>query len=125
MLRLQGWNKIKHAQFSIQVQDYKALADKMKSMTPEQQKAYAMQMAQQMQSANHTTKPPAENPEAAKLVASNQTIVYQLRQLSDEFGAKVRAIKEKEAAERDAVKTTGLYQVARRPIKRAYRHVVV
>jgi hypothetical protein len=86
-----------------QVQDYKAMAAKMKEMTPEQQKAYAMQIAQQMQSSRSTGQ--MENPAAARIVGTNQTNVMQLKQLGDEFAAKVRAIREKEKAERDAVKT--------------------
>lgn len=88
---------------SAQVQDYKAMAEKMKSMTPEQQKAFVMQMAQKMQNANHATTE-MENPATAKLVASTQAIVIQLKQLGDEFAAKIRAIRDKEKAERDAVK---------------------
>lgn len=86
-----------------QVQNYKAMAAKMKEMTPEQQKAYAMQIAQQMQSSRPTGQ--MENPAAARIVGTNQTNVMQLKQLGDEFAAKVRAIRDKEKAERDAIKT--------------------
>jgi hypothetical protein len=86
-----------------QLQDYKTMAAKMKEMTPEQQKAYVMQVAQQMQSSRSTSQ--IENPAAARIVGTTQTIVFQLKQLGDEFSAKVRAIKDKEKAERDAVKT--------------------
>lgn len=88
---------------SAQVQDYKALAAKMKSMTPDQQKAYAMQMAKQMQNSNHSTAV-MENPATGELVGKTQTLVIQLRQLDDELAAKVRAVRDKEKAERDAVK---------------------
>ncbi|HEY9000260.1 MAG TPA: hypothetical protein VIM89_02820 [Mucilaginibacter sp.] len=86
-----------------QVQDYKAMAAKMKEMTPDQQKAYAMQIAQQMQSSRSTAQ--MENPAAARIVGTNQTNVMQLKQLGDEFAAKLRALKGQEKTERDAVKT--------------------
>ena len=86
-----------------QVQDYKAMAAKMKDMTPDQQKAYAMQIAQHMHSANNSTSN-MENPAGAKIVGGNQTNIFQLKQLADEFAAKFRAISDKEKTERDAVK---------------------
>jgi hypothetical protein len=89
-----------------QVQDYKAMAAKMKSMTPEQQKAYAMQMAQQMRNSNHAPSAASmENPQTAKMVSKAfTTATVQLKQLDDEFGAKARQMNSEEKAERDAVK---------------------
>jgi len=86
-----------------QVQDYKAMAAKMQEMTPEERKAYAMQMAQQMQGNRSTVQ--MENPTGARIVGSNQTLIMQLKQLGDEFAAKARAIKNQEKTERDAIKT--------------------
>jgi len=86
-----------------QVQDYKAMAAKMQEMTPEERKAYAMQMAQQMQGNRSTVQ--MENPTGARIVGSNQTLIMQLKQLGDEFAGKVRTIKNQEKADRDAVKT--------------------
>ncbi|MBS1527913.1 MAG: hypothetical protein JST19_19870 [Bacteroidetes bacterium] len=87
-----------------QVQNAQALAAKMQSMTPDQQKAYAMQMAQNMQHSYTRSPAMAENPQIAKLVGQTQTIAAtQLVPLDNEFAAKYRELIEKEVKEKAQV----------------------
>jgi hypothetical protein len=93
-----------------QVNDYKALAAKMQNMTPEQRKAYATQMAQQMQSNNHSASV-SESPATAKLVGQTfTTATATFRQLADELAAKMRQLKSEESTEIAAVKAPNTAQ---------------
>ena len=90
------------------IQSYKDMAAKMQSMTDDQKKAYAMQMAQQMQKQYMTTPPAAmvENPATAKMVMLTRAIVTdQLVPLDNEMAGKFRDLAAQEKAERDAIKT--------------------
>ncbi|HVS92180.1 MAG TPA: hypothetical protein VHE59_09125 [Mucilaginibacter sp.] len=87
-----------------QVQNAQAIAVKMQSMTPDQQKAYAMQMAQNMQHSYSRSPAMAENPQIAKIVGQTQELAAtQLVPLDNEFAAKYRELIEKEASEKGQV----------------------
>jgi len=73
-----------------QVEDSKQLAERLKNMTPEQQKQWAMQMAQEKQKGAGASSIP-DNSEFVKLVFQTQDIaVNQLKKLNDEFAGKLR-----------------------------------
>lgn len=70
----------------------KGLAEDLKSMTPDQQKAFAMQMAQQRQK-NAGASSMQDDPMLANLVMkTNDMAVNQMKALDDEFSAKLKAI---------------------------------
>lgn len=73
-----------------QVEDSKQLAERLKSMTPEQQKQWALQMAQEKQKGAGAS-PIQDNSEVVKLVFQTQDIATnQLKKINDEFAAKLR-----------------------------------
>ncbi|MBS1917582.1 MAG: hypothetical protein JST87_15030 [Bacteroidetes bacterium] len=81
----------------------KQLAEQLKNMTPEQQKAWAMQQAQQqMANASH---PIQDDGATAKLVMqTNDMAVNQLGALNRELAAKMREIMEASSKEKETVK---------------------
>lgn len=88
-----------------QVQDAQALAAKMQSMSQDERKAYAMQMASQMQS-SYAQNAMSESPSTAKLVMATYSIATtQLTPLQNEFMSKYRDLISKEDAEKAAVPT--------------------
>jgi len=88
-----------------QVQDAQALAAKMQSMSQDERKAYAIQMASQMQS-SYAQNAMSEKPGTARLVMATYNIATtQLTPLQNEFMAKYRDLISKEDAEKAAVTT--------------------
>ncbi len=85
----------------------KQLAEEIKSMTPEQQKEFAMQMAQQ-QMKNAKAAPMQDDAATIKSVYDAQNIAtIQMKSVNDELSNKLHAIdqaasKEKEAVQRDS-----------------------
>ena len=72
-----------------QVADLQKLADQLKNMTPDQQKAYAMQMAQKQMNTPHT-QPLQDDAATYKLVSqTNQIGAMQMKSLNDEFSKKL------------------------------------
>jgi hypothetical protein len=68
------------------------MAEKMKSMTPDQQKAYAMQIAQQQQQ-NRTAQQVQDNPALTKLVYETYDLaINKMKAVDDEFAARLRAL---------------------------------
>ncbi|HVM88881.1 MAG TPA: hypothetical protein VMT76_11900 [Puia sp.] len=76
------------------VSDAKALAETLKSMTPEQQKAWAQQVAQdRMKNAGSAGASPQDNAETSKTVFQTQDIaVNQMKTLNDEMLQKMNEI---------------------------------
>jgi len=88
-----------------QIDDARALAAKMQSMSQDERRAYAMQMAQNMQANRQVSAANSEDPQNARLVmATVDLVTRQLKLLDDEFAAKARGLREEERKERDAVK---------------------
>jgi hypothetical protein len=72
------------------IEDSKKLAEKLKNMTPEEQKQWAMQMAQEKQKGAGASSI-QDDAQTAKLVFQTQDIaVNQLKRMNDEFAAKLR-----------------------------------
>jgi hypothetical protein len=70
----------------------KDLAEQVKNMTPEQQKEFAMQMAQQQQK-NRAAQPMQDNAAVSKLVYETYDLaVNKMRVVNDEFAAKLKAM---------------------------------
>lgn len=87
------------------VQDAQALAAKMQSMSADERKAYAMQMASQMQS-SYMQNAMAENPTTARLVMTTFNLATnQLTPLQTEFMNKYRDLIVQEDQEKAAVPT--------------------
>jgi hypothetical protein len=87
-----------------QVQDAKALAAKMQSMSDDERKAYVMQMASQMQNSYMQNNAMSESPAVARLVMATQSIAAtQLVPLQSEFDTKYRALIVQEDQEKAAV----------------------
>jgi hypothetical protein len=81
-----------------QAADAQALAEKLKAMTPEQQKEWAMQMASQRSAT--AGKPIQDDPSLMKMVMQAQNIaVNQMKAVNDEFAAKYRTASEAADAE--------------------------
>ncbi|HEY4155710.1 MAG TPA: hypothetical protein VGM24_09780 [Puia sp.] len=89
----------------------KQLAQKMNSMTDEQKKAFAMQIAQQqIQNAGHSAVV-QDDPATIKLVYQTQDIASrQLRALDDEFSAKLKAVQASAEKEEQAMKEPDLHK---------------
>ncbi|HEX4374928.1 MAG TPA: hypothetical protein VHZ50_16610 [Puia sp.] len=84
----------------------KQLADKLKSMTPEQQKQWAMQMAQQNQQQYVNASAIHDDATTSKLVMqTNDMAVNQLSALNREFAAKLRDVMDASSKEVNAVKS--------------------
>ena len=84
----------------------KALAEKLKSMTPEQQKQWAMQMAQQNQQQYANANAIHDDAATSKLVMqTNDMAVNQLSALNREFAAKLRDIMDASSKEVSAIKS--------------------
>jgi hypothetical protein len=79
-----------HAPSQDQAEAIKADAEKLKTMTPEQQRAYAMQMSQKYGGGN--SKPLQDDAATIQTVMKAQNIaVIQMKTLDDEFANKIRA----------------------------------
>jgi len=84
----------------------KQLAEKLRTMTPEEQKQWAMQMAKQNQQQYASNQPIHDDMETSKLVMqTNDMAVNQLSALNREFAAKLRDIMDASAKEIAAVKS--------------------
>ena len=84
----------------------KQMAEKLKSMTPEQQKQWAMQMAQQNQQQYANGRSMQDDAETSKLVfQTNDMAVNQLSALNREFAAKLREVMDASSKEISAVKS--------------------
>jgi len=84
----------------------KQTAEKLKSMTPEQQKEWAMQMAQQNQQKYANTRPIQDDAATSKLVMqTNDMAVNQLSALNREFAAKLRDVMDASSKEISAIKS--------------------
>jgi hypothetical protein len=84
----------------------KQLAEKLKSMTPEQQKQWAMQMAQQNQQQYANARPIQDDAETSKLVMqTNDIAVNQLSALNREFAAKLRDVMNESSKEISTIKS--------------------
>ena len=82
----------------------KDMAEKVKNMTPEQQREFAMQMAQQQQQ-NRTAQPVQDNATVSKLVYETYDLaVNKLKVVNDEFAARLRAMNGATSAEVNALK---------------------
>jgi hypothetical protein len=84
----------------------KQLADKLKSMTPEQQKQWAMQMAAQNQQAYANANAVHDDAATSRLILqTNDLAVNQLSALNREFAAKIRDITDASSKEVSAVRS--------------------
>ena len=82
----------------------KDLGEQLKSMTPEQQKEFAMQMAQQQQK-SRASQPIQDNAAISKLVfETNDMAVNKMRAINDEFSARLKATNEAMSGEIKALK---------------------
>ena len=82
----------------------KDMAERVKNMTPEQQKAFAMQMAQQQQQ-NRAAQPIQDNAAVSKLVYETYDLaVNKMRTLNDEFAARLKVMNEAMSMEVKALK---------------------
>ena len=82
----------------------KDMAEQVKNMTPEQQKAFAMQMAQQQQQ-NRAAQPVQDNAAVSKQVFETYDLaVNKMRVVNDEFAARLRTMNEAMSGEIHALK---------------------
>jgi hypothetical protein len=82
----------------------KDLAEQVKNMTPEQQKEFAMQMAQQQQK-NRAAQPVQDNAAVSKLVYETYDLaINKMRAVNDEFSTKLMTINETMSGEIKSLK---------------------